>query len=145
MPKFKTLAELKKEIQAKELALKKLQARKGKVLARLAAIDKKIAIITGEGGRRGKAAVVAEAKVATAPKGKRGRRRGRATGKPLTEYIQAVLAKSAEGMRAKDIAAAVKNEGYKTFSKDFYGIVATALRDPKTFKKLSRGVYTLKK
>lgn len=141
MPKFKTLADLKKEVQAKEMALKKLQARRGKVLVRLAAIDKKIAIITGEGGRRGKAAAV---KVAAAPKGKRGRRRGRATGKPLAEYIQAVLAKSAEGMRAKDIAEAVRTEGYKTFSKDFYGIVATALRDQKKFKKLSRGVYAAK-
>ncbi len=143
MPKLKTLADLKKEIQAKELALKKLEARRGKVLARLTAIDKKIALITGEGGRRGKAAVVAEVKV-TAAAPKRKGRRGRATGKPLNEYIQAVLAKSTDGMRAKDIAAAVKDDGYKTFSKDFYGIVATALRDKKKFKNLSRGVYSLK-
>ena len=48
-------------------------------------------------------------------------------------------------MRAKEIVPAVRKAGYETFSKDFYGIVATALRDKKTFKRVSRGVYTLAK
>lgn len=76
------------------------------------------------------------------PVGRPRKRRARATGKPLIEYVRAVLAKAPQGMRAKDVASAVTKAGYRSFSKDFYGIVATTLRD-KRFKRLHRGVYTL--
>ena len=93
---------------------------------------KKKAVAAKRGpGRPKKKAVVA----------KRGRRR--ATGKPLAAYIREVLAGKPKGMRAKEISAAVAKAGYKSFSKDFYGIVATALRDKKNFHKLARGVYAL--
>jgi len=62
--------------------------------------------------------------------------------KPLVDFVAGVLAGS-KGMRVKEVAAAVKKAGYKTNSKDFYGIVATTLRDKK-FAKVSRGVYTVK-
>ena len=39
-------------------------------------------------------------------------------------------------------ALAVQKAGYKTNSKDFYGVVATAVREG-GFEKLSRGVYKL--
>ncbi len=54
-----------------------------------------------------------------------------------------VLAKAGNGMRAINVAKAVLGAGYKTFSKDFYGIVAATLRDRKNFKRLRRGVYAL--
>lgn len=76
------------------------------------------------------------------PVGRPRKRRSRATGKPLVEYVRAVLGKAPQGMRAKDVTSAVRKAGYRSFSKDFYGIVATTLRD-KRFKKLRRGVYTL--
>ena len=63
--------------------------------------------------------------------------------KPLIEYIKDVLAKAKDGMRVKDAMAAVQKAGYKTHSRDFYGLVATALRDG-PFLKVSRGVYRLK-
>jgi hypothetical protein len=44
-------------------------------------------------------------------------------------------------MRVKNVMAAVKKAGYKSLSKDFYGIVAATLRDDKRFVKISRGVY----
>jgi len=46
-------------------------------------------------------------------------------------------------MRVKEVVPAVKKAGYKTRSKDFYGIVATALREDKRFKRLGRGVYAV--
>jgi len=53
------------------------------------------------------------------------------------------VAEAEDGMRVKDIMAAVRKAGYKTNSKDFYGVVATAVREG-GFQKLSRGVYTLR-
>ena len=47
-------------------------------------------------------------------------------------------------MRAKDIAQAVVKAGYRSTSRNFYPIVAAALRDKKLFRRVRRGVYTLK-
>ena len=46
-------------------------------------------------------------------------------------------------MRVREIVAAVQEAGYKSAAKDFYGIVATAVRG-EGFEKLGRGVYRLK-
>ena len=138
-PRVKSIEDLRRELQARENQLGKLEARRQKLLKRLGKVDRQIAAIggearTGNGRRRGR------------PPGKPGRpgRRRRATGTPLPQYIQQVLAKCSEGMRAKDIAVAVTKAGYKSHSKDFYGIVAATLRDESAFKRVSRGVYKLK-
>ena len=73
------------------------------------------------------------------------RARKRATGKPLTEYIREVLAQAAAPMRVRDIMTAVSKAGYRSASKDFYNIVAATVRDPKSFQRIKRGVYKLKK
>jgi hypothetical protein len=126
----------------------KLEARRQKVLIRLRGIERLIGALGGEApagdgrrGRRGRRAAVAGRRVGVA---RRGRRR-RATGRPLPEFIKDVLAKNPEGMRAKDVAQAVTRAGYKSHSKDFYGIVAATLRDTRNFKRVSRGVYRLAK
>ncbi len=134
-PRTMTIAELKKALRAKERVVGRLILRRGKLATRLASLDRKILALGGQvpsvGGGAG-------------PRRKAGRRR-RATGKPLVEYIGAVLAKSKAGMRAKDVTKAVVKAGYPTASKSFYGIVAAALRDTAKFKRLGRGVYTLVK
>ncbi len=146
MPRIKSIRQLQKELKLRTRQLSGLQARRAKAAARLAAIDRKILAMGGEPEAPG------------AVRGRRGRRRGRpklagrvgrprqhrrATGKPLIKYVQDVLAKAPpQGMRAKDVASAVVKSGYRSFSKDFYGIVATTLRS-KLFKKLRRGVYIL--
>ena len=71
--------------------------------------------------------------------------RRRATGKPLTEYLQEALAGAKKGMRTTELVAAVTKAGYKSHSKNFYAVVAMGLRDTKIFKRLSRGVYGLAK
>ena len=67
----------------------------------------------------------------------------KAEGKPLIGYVQDVLAKAKDGMRVKEVMAAVQQAGYKSAAKDFYGIVATAIREG-GFEKVSRGIYRLK-
>ena len=147
MPRAKTIQELQKELDAKQVLLGKLQQRRDKLSARMGIIDRQIAAIVGEsdsrrGRRAAKPAKAAKAaKRAKAPKAAKVTRRRR-DGKPLLEYIKQVLADSS-GMRVRDIAQAVKQAGYKTKAKDFYTIVASTVRDPKQFANLSRGVYKL--
>jgi hypothetical protein len=146
MPRIKSIRELQKELARRTRQLSGLQARRAKAAARLAAIDRTIVAMGGEPeapgavrGRRGRR----NGRRKLAGKVGRPRQRRRATGKPLIKYVQDVLAKAPpQGMRAKYVAEAVKKAGYRSYSKDFYGIVATTLRS-KLFKKLRRGVYTL--
>jgi len=143
MPRARTIQELRKELQAKERAVAKLSAQRNKLVAELAKVDRDIAKLGGatESGKvRKRAGRPAGRKKAAKKVSKR--RKGR-KGKPLVDYIHRVLAKKSGGMRVKEVAAAVKKAGYKTRSKDFYGIVAAALRDDKRFKRLGRGVYAL--
>ena len=87
----------------------------------------------------GKAVIKKAAKeVAGAPT-----KRKEAKGKPLIGYVKDVLAKAKDGMRVREIVAAVQEAGYKSAAKDFYGIVATAVRG-EGFEKLGRGVYRLR-
>jgi len=147
-PRTKTIAELKRELAAKERQLDKLQADRKKLQRQLDVIDRQIVAMGGEApaapARRGRRKAARKTTKAARKAGKAARRGRRTTGKPLAEYIQKVLA-GGEPMRAKHITAAVKKAGYKSGAKDFYGIVAATLRDEKLFKRVSRGVYTLAK
>ena len=140
-PKFRSIEDLRRELRKREAELGKLVARRGKVVAKLEGLDRKIALLGGEAlgtvvkihkGRAGKLPTVAK---------KTGRKR---SDKPLLEYVKQVLAGVDDGMRVKDVMKAVTKAGYKSISKDFYTIVASALRDAKVFENLRRGVYKLK-
>jgi hypothetical protein len=128
-PRTKTIVELKQEVAKKEMLLRDT------LTARLNALDAEIGQLGGPRRRGRKPGVV---KIARRGAGRRGR-----GGKPLVAVLRDVLQKSGKGMRARDIAQAAVEAGYRSAAKDFYGIVATALRDKKSFKKLRRGVYTV--
>lgn len=129
-PRGKSIAELRLELQAKEHRLAKLYSMRKKIEKQLRKIDRQIGGLTG--------GVEATAKVAV------GGQRRRASGKPLAEYLVAILEKASAPMRVKDVMTAASKAGYKSHSKDFYTIVATALRDPKRFARVGRGQYKLK-
>jgi len=146
----KTIQELRRELAAKEKQLDKLLAQRRSLAARLAKLDKAIVAAGGEAPqpKARKARKRRKLKAAgrkAAPRRKAVKKTGRARSKPLVEYIKQVLGKSGKPLRAKEVMQAVRAAGYKTRSKDFYGIVASALRDTKTFMRVSRGVYTLTK
>lgn len=139
MPRIMTITQLRNELAAKEKQLDKLQAARQKVAKKLLKLDAVIAALGGE--------VAAPAKrLGRPPKGvvKATKVAKRATGKPLVEYVKKVLSEAKDGMRVNDIMAAVKKAGYKSAAKAFYGIVAAAVRDSKTFQKVARGIYRLK-
>ena len=133
MPKTMTIAELRAELAAKEKQLAGLQAKRAGLAKQLDAIDQQIAALSGDGRRAPKK---------KAPAKPVARRTMPKNVKPLIEYVREALARAEDGMRVKDIMAAVQKAGYKTNSKDFYGVVATAVREG-GFQKLCRGVYTL--
>lgn len=136
-PKIRSIEDLRRELKKREAEIDKLLARRVKLAAKLETLDRKIVLLGGE-----VSAAPAKSRRGRPPKaGKRGRKR---SGKPLLEYVKQVLADAADGMRVKDVMAAVTKAGYKSASKDFYTIVASALRDPKVFVNVSRGVYKLK-
>ena len=148
----KTISELKKELKIKQRQIAKLRIRRRALASRLAAIDKKINALTGgtagagakkkkAGRKKARKATRGKKKPAARPR-KAARARKRATGTPLAEYVVKVLGSAKKGLRVKEVVSGVRKAGYKSLSKDFYGIVATALRDKK-FKRLARGVYAL--
>ena len=149
--KTRSIQDLKEELRSSVKQLRKLRTRRRALLADLKALDLRIASISGQAAtrKRKKKATKAKRRKTTRPKATKKKTKHiakrtakRATGKPLAEYISAVLKKASEGIRAKDIAQAVTKAGYLSHSKDFYTIVATALRDTTKFKRLSRGIYT---
>ncbi|HUS92077.1 MAG TPA: hypothetical protein VM695_09515 [Phycisphaerae bacterium] len=141
-----SIKELRRELAAREKQVNGLLARRGKLAASLADVDARIAALGGgtPAARRGrpKAAGKGRPKAAATGNGRK-RARRRATGKPLADYVVDVLTKAGKPLRVKDAMAAVTKAGYQSASKDFYGIVAAALRDDSRIKKISRGVYTL--
>jgi len=133
MPKMPTIAELQAALAATEKQLAKLQAQRDTLAKQMAEIDAEIAALTGD-GRRGPRTAVA----VPASRRKRGKNE-----RNLIEYIRDALSQAADGMRVKDIMAAVQKAGYESSSKDFYGLVAAAVRDG-SFERVKRGVYKLK-
>lgn len=150
----KTIAELQRELKTKKRALAALSVRRKKAAARLATIDKAIAELEGgkpangrRKARRGRRkAARGRKKVARrAVKAPRQGKRKRATGKPLASYMREVMAKAPKGMRPREIMDAVTKAGYKSHSKDFYGIIAKTLLENDAFARVTRGVYKLGK
>jgi chromosome segregation ATPase len=154
MAKEMSIAQLNRELERRMKELDRLKRKRDKLVDQLEDVDRQITEIEGGGAAGG----TATGKSATQA-GKKGKKSKKAAGglkkstgagrrlpknaKPLPAYIQDVLAGGP--MRAKDIAKKVQEIGYKTNAKDFYGIVAQALRDPDLFERQGRGVYRLKK
>lgn len=138
--------------------LTELKQKRDELREELESVENEIAAVSGSAlgskasgsktsGRKKLSAAGANKTQKAARKAKKstGRRGRRAAGHTLQDYLVDVLKKAEGPMRVKDLMAEVKKAGYKTDSKDFYGIVAAALRDKKKFENVSRGLYQLKK
>jgi len=101
MPRTRTIQELRKELQAKEQAVSRLSARRSKLLAELAKVDREIVKLGGqpEGAEGRKRAGRPTKRSKAAKKAARRKEGRRSKGKTLVEYIYRVLAKQDGGMR----------------------------------------------
>ena len=133
MAKSGSIAELRRELAARQAELRKLEAQRKGLAKKLDAVDRQMAALTG--GAPKKAKRVAAKRTQRAP-----RRRGRKT---LADYIAKVLAKAKEGMRAKDIVKAVQRSGYPSKTKTFSQMVLATLAKDDRFERVSHGVYRL--
>ena len=148
-PKTLSIEELRQQLGDR------LVAERDALLAQAAAIDGQIAALSGvvpaapvvrrgrPGRKPGRPPGRKPGRPPKTPAGGNGRRRSRAGGRPLVDYIVDALKGLRGGMRVKDIMTACAKAGYRSASKDFYNIVAATVRDETRFRKLSRGIYTL--
>jgi len=127
-----TIPQLRAEIARRQEGLPKLQKKRATLLKAVGKIDRQIAALGGQVEQpaklKGRSTKAAKSKVSS--------------GKSLAQCIRDVLGGSGSGMRVKDIVAAVQQAGYKSVAKDFYNLVAAAVRGDE-FRKLGRGIYKL--
>ena len=138
MSKTMTIAELRKQLAAKEAKLAKLQMKRGKVAKQLAALDSEIASLGGgpvKTKRKGRKKV---AKKTAARRGKRTK-----GGPSLADVLAKVLVGKGE-MKVAEAAKLAIGAGYKSSSSQFGNIVSQTLSGDKRFKKIARGIYAMK-
>ena len=133
MPKTMTIAELRREIAAKEGKLKTLTVRRSKLAAQLAATDREIAKLGGE------RVVARKSKKKAAPK----RRKTVKNKQSLADVLASAL-KGKKGVKVADAAKLAIAAGYKSASRRFGDVVSVALGAGKRFRRISRGVYALR-
>ena len=138
----RSIHDLRAELDAKEKQLAQLQSRRTAIARELDKIDRRIAVLAGKAGQVKARRVKAAGKRGKAVKPAGGARR-RATGKPLTAYMKDALKSPKGGLSVTNVVKAVTAAGYKSYSKDFYAIVAKTLLTDDSFKRIKRGVYTL--
>ena len=134
MARTKTIAELRRELAAKERKLKTLTAQRSKLTAQLSAVDREIAKLGG---------APAKAKPKSRKKTTVKKRRRVQRGASLADVLAKVLAGKGR-VRVAEATKLTLGAGYKSKSSQFGNIVSQMLSDDKRFKKIARGVYVLK-
>jgi hypothetical protein len=127
-----TVEELKKEIARRQKGLAKLVAKRDCLNCQIAELES-LGIVAKPAAKRGR---------------KPGRKRGRKTGRAPQAGSLIGLLVDALGAKGKltvaEAVAAVLARGYKSKSKSFKLIVNQALAKNKRFKRVGKGLYTLK-
>jgi len=134
MPRTRSIAELHKELAAKEGQLAKLRAQRGKLARQLTGIEREIAVLDGRPvkiKRKGRKKVAAR-------KGRRAR-----VGPSLADVRARVMAGKGN-VKVAEAAKLARKAGYKSKSGQFGNIVSQTLSGDGRFKKIARGVYALK-
>lgn len=67
------------------------------------------------------------------------------TPETLADHLEAVMRTAGRPMAIPDLTAGVKTAGYKSKSRDFRPVVSLALIKDRRFKRVGRGVYTLRR
>jgi hypothetical protein len=127
-----TVEELKKEIARRQKGLAKLVAKREKLNCQIAELES-LGIVAKPAAKRGRK-----------PGRKRGRKAGRAPqpGSLINLLVKALGAKGK--LTIAEAVDAVLAAGYKSKSKSFKLIVNQALAKNKRFKRVSKGLYTLR-
>lgn len=120
-----SLSELQRLMEAKKQRLSALLKRRSKLQADLAKVEEEISAL--EGRRR---AAPSRSKARKGVKNgvkKKVVRRRRRNQQPLHAVVLEVLGKSKEGLSLKDLAAKIKETGYKSGSSNFNNVIYQTL------------------
>lgn len=135
-----SIADLQKELAKKQGHVERLTADREKLLAKLAKVDRELALVLGGQSVAATPAPARKARVArtrqTPPR--RGRR------PKLTDAMRKVLADAKGPLDAAGIAAALKRGKFKTKSKNLSNLVREALSRIPEVTRASRGKYVIK-
>jgi len=126
-------ADLRRELDRRERAADKLQAKRDKLAKEIAGIEADLAALGAKTGRRGKRGTPSRGTSA----GPRRRAKNEMT---LPDTIAAAMEVRAV-VSPKEAAELVKKNGFKTTSKNFGMMVANALAKDARFKRVGRGQY----
>ena len=133
----KTIAELRKELAAREEQVSKLRDEREKIAGRLAALDEEIAAVSGTAVKKAPKAAKKATKKASARKGPA------KTKSSLADVLAEVLVGKGK-VKVAEAGKLALSTGYKSASSQFRNIVSQTLSADKRFKNISRGVYVLK-
>ena len=132
MAKTRTIADLRKELSAKERQLEKLQAKRDQLSLQLEEVDKQIASLSGKTPQR----KARSKKVGKKPK--------QSIGKESLGDVLAKALKDKGTVKVADAAQMAIAAGYKTQSKQFANIVSHTLANDDRFRKIRRGLFKVK-
>lgn len=126
----KAIADLRRELEAKEAQLKELRARRRRIAGQLEVLDRRITAVSGTRPRppRGKKAI------AVPP-------RTRAKGRQSLSDVLATVLRGKGSVKVAEAAKLALAAGYQTSSSQFGNIVSQTLTSDKRFRKVARGVY----
>ena len=127
-----TISQLQSILSHRKTEINKLHRKRSTIEKNLAAIDRSIAKLEGDGaGAR---------RVGGAGSGLRARNE-----KSLVETLEDVLQGGKSPMGVKDIVAAVEKAGYRSSSANFRGLVnQTLIKEKKRFESAGHGLYEMK-
>ncbi len=134
MPTTRSIADLRRELAAKESQMAKLRAQRDKVAKQLAGLDRQIAALGGE---------AAPARKPARKRAPKDRTRAARSTRSLGDVLAEVLGNKGN-VKVAQAAKLALEAGYKSKSAQFGNIVSQTLSVDKRFKKISRGVYVLK-
>jgi hypothetical protein len=131
MVRMKSIAELEKELEAKQKQLHKLLAKRDQLGVQLQKVEVQITALQGNAAQGHKVKIVAK------KAGRKGRKRAAGS-------LADILAKAMEGKGNVKVSQAAKmalDAGYTSKSKQFGNVVSQTLANDDRFTKISRGLF----
>ena len=135
-----SIVQIEEVLASTKQKLQGLKEKRGKLLAQVAEVDKRIAELAGEPV----APVAEEEPPAPAPTKSKKRRKLPKNTMTLADAVVRALSEAEGPMRAGEIAQAVTALGYKSKGKKLSKQVAIAAKDERV-EKVARGLFALKK
>ena len=136
----KTVAELERFLEKVDQGIQALNENKERIAAQIQSIKSGLAHLLGKAPE----APEAEEKPARR-KGRRRRKRAKRQATTLRQAVAEIMKSAGKPMRASEISEQLQTSGHKTRSRDPKNMVSAILGQGREFKRVSKGLYALKR